>query len=49
MFFRHDVCPLLSVSPAVSARHYWQPEDWLKYLRQDITKRINEAAFLQNK
>lgn len=26
-----------------------QPEGWLKNLRQDITKRINEAAYLQNK
>lgn len=26
-----------------------QPESWLKYLRQDIAKRINAAACLQNK
>ncbi len=26
-----------------------QPERWLKNLRQDITKRINEAANLQDK
>ena len=25
-----------------------QPEGWLNYLRREITKRINEAAYLQN-
>jgi hypothetical protein len=26
-----------------------QPEGWLKYLREDITKGINEAAYLQGR